>query len=181
MLNGDSSSFSKLKCASCQSTDHDILQCPLINYIPNNDYIIKKHNFSEPQIRQTNMSISSQSRKYHFNARSKLNIIQESAQRINEEDEEDRIAMTNLGSNSSIHDIISPSLNINQEKTLSKILTNEKIENNMSNEDFDNKKKKTIIIQTNKGRKNKFLNLQIKTVLLFSNLFKLTLLLFYFF
>ena len=39
------------KCLSCKSEHHFLINCPLINYKPNRELLIKKHNFSEFQER----------------------------------------------------------------------------------------------------------------------------------
>ncbi len=48
---GDFSEF-HTKCLCCEKTSHSFSHCPIIHYVPDRDFLIKKSNFNKEQIRK---------------------------------------------------------------------------------------------------------------------------------
>lgn len=44
----------RIQCQCCERKTHTFFKCPLIHYIPDSDFLIKRLNYSNPQKRQTN-------------------------------------------------------------------------------------------------------------------------------
>ena len=71
-----------LRCFSCRAIDHQLKNCPLLHYIPKEDIIIQKFNYSQDQIR-TSLPPATRPKKY--NSRRKLEEIEKAAYRLQEE------------------------------------------------------------------------------------------------
>ncbi|CAD8105986.1 unnamed protein product [Paramecium primaurelia] len=81
-LNEDSQ-FLKLTCFSCNSISHKVIDCPLVHFIPDKEFIIKKHQFSRFQKRNESMKLKykrNQKRQHgYFSVHHDLDLIQETA------------------------------------------------------------------------------------------------------
>lgn len=70
-----------LRCFSCKSVSHQLKYCPLLHYIPKNDIVILKHNFTTPQDR----GFCSKNRPKKCNALINLEKIEKAAYKLQEE------------------------------------------------------------------------------------------------
>lgn len=70
-----------LRCFSCKSVSHQLKYCPLLHYIPKNDIVILKHNFTTPQDR----GVCSKARPKKCNALINLEKIEKAAYKLQEE------------------------------------------------------------------------------------------------
>ncbi|CAD8187163.1 unnamed protein product [Paramecium octaurelia] len=82
ILNEDSQ-FLKLACFSCNSIAHKVIDCPLVHFIPDKEFIIKKYQFSRFQKRNESMKLKfrrNQKRQHgYFSVKHDLDLIQETA------------------------------------------------------------------------------------------------------
>ncbi|CAD8172405.1 unnamed protein product [Paramecium octaurelia] len=72
-----------MKCFSCNSSYHRVLQCPLLHYIPDRELIIKRHQFSNQQIRNSHFLRNPYRQKGYFAARYDQEVIEYEASSFN--------------------------------------------------------------------------------------------------
>ncbi|CAD8084669.1 unnamed protein product [Paramecium sonneborni] len=72
-----------MKCFSCHSSYHRVLQCPLLHYIPDRELIIKRYQFSIDQIRNKNFIRNPFRQRGYFAARFDQEIIEQEATSFN--------------------------------------------------------------------------------------------------
>ena len=70
------------KCICCNKEKHNIINCPLLHYVPDTDFLIKRNNFTKPQERNTTF-IRSNKKKY--NARSQNHFLINQLLKLNSE------------------------------------------------------------------------------------------------
>ncbi|CAD8177398.1 unnamed protein product [Paramecium pentaurelia] len=72
-----------MKCFSCNSSYHRVLQCPLLHYIPDRELIIKRHQYSNHQIRNQHFLRNPYRQKGYFAARYDQEVIEQEASSFN--------------------------------------------------------------------------------------------------
>ncbi|CAD8174959.1 unnamed protein product [Paramecium pentaurelia] len=72
-----------MKCFSCNSSYHRVLQCPLLHYIPDRELIIKRHQFSSNQTRNKHFLRNPFRQRGYFAARFDQEIIEQEASSFN--------------------------------------------------------------------------------------------------
>ena len=74
------------KCPVCSKRGHGIEKCPLISYLPDRDFLIKKLNLSTPQPRNKRVKFM---RSHRINALKNLRLIQRNAAKVDFNEEND--------------------------------------------------------------------------------------------
>ncbi|CAD8192068.1 unnamed protein product [Paramecium octaurelia] len=83
LIYNSDSEFLKLACFSCKSVSHKVIDCPLVHFIPDKEYLVKKHQFSKEQKRNETFKFKfkrNQKRQHgYFSAYNDLDLIQETS------------------------------------------------------------------------------------------------------
>ncbi|CAK80915.1 unnamed protein product (macronuclear) [Paramecium tetraurelia] len=72
-----------MKCFSCNSSYHRVLQCPLLHYIPDRELIIKRHQYSQNQTRNQHFLRNPFRQRGYFAARFDQEVIEQEASSFN--------------------------------------------------------------------------------------------------
>ncbi|CAD8073817.1 unnamed protein product [Paramecium sonneborni] len=73
----------KMKCFSCNSKNHRVLQCPLLHYIPDKELILKRYCYSHPQNRNSKYERNPFRQRGYFAARFDQEVIEQEANSFN--------------------------------------------------------------------------------------------------
>ncbi|CAD8062415.1 unnamed protein product [Paramecium primaurelia] len=109
----------QMKCFSCNSKNHRVLQCPLLHYIPDKELILKRYCYSESQNRNSKYERNPFRQRGYFAARFDQEVIEQEANSFNnnnwkwaefyEEPEEDQLKKSDIQQQQSIVPILEQS------------------------------------------------------------------------
>ncbi|CAD8160840.1 unnamed protein product [Paramecium pentaurelia] len=109
----------QMKCFSCNSKNHRVLQCPLLHYIPDKELILKRYCYSELQNRNSKYERNPFRQRGYFAARFDQEVIEQEANSFNnnnwkwaefyEEPEEDQLKKSDIQQQQSIGPILEQS------------------------------------------------------------------------